>query len=269
MSKRVKKTDINGWNEEEERILKDWSEIATCYHWLHSNSHEKYYKINLLFAIPVIVISTVTGTANFAIERLDEQSKSVASMIIGAFNIIAAIISTVAQFLRISEINEGHRIATINWDKFARNIKIELGKNPIDRKSASDMIRIYKEEFDRLIEISPKLKQNVINDFNKTFKDIKMCKPEITGYIKETEIFDRKKLEWEVEENKSINIKEEIEKFKRIYFESNGRFPSNTEISNHFPSHNILFDENGDIASNLISISIDSTQSIYNELDDK
>jgi hypothetical protein len=241
-TKRIKKNDINGWKEEEEDILKVWADKATCYNWLHSNSHEKYYKINAYFTIPVIVISTLTGTANFAIERFGEDVKSVASMVIGGFNIIAAIISTVAQFLRISEINEGHRVASIAWDKFARNVKIELAKNPVDRRPANELIKIYKEEYDRLIETSPMIKKDVISRFNDVFKNNGIIRPEITGLIKETTVFDRKKIEWEiVEEPKAmiIDMTEEIEKFKRNYFETNGRFPNITEIKAHFPNYDI------------------------------
>ena len=147
---KVKRTDINGWKEEEESILKGWADQALCYNWMHSKSQDIYARVHAYFTIPVIIISTLTGTANFALERFGPDVQNIAVMIIGAFNIIAAIISTIAQFLRVAEINEGHRVAAIAWDKFARNIKIELAKNPIDRRSASELLKICKEEFDRL-----------------------------------------------------------------------------------------------------------------------
>jgi hypothetical protein len=257
----IKKTDINGWNEEEENILKGWADRATCYNWLHNKAHEQCFRTNAMFTIPVIVISTVTGAANFAVEKLGDKDKAIALMIIGAFSILAGIIQTVAQFLRIAEINEGHRVATIAWDKFARNVKIELAKNPIDRRPASELVKVCKEEFDRLIETSPKLNNKIIIEFNKVFGSLDIIKPEITGIIQETFIFDRSKLEWEEDKAVHVNVKEEVEKFKRNYFENNGRFPTENEITNHFPTYNINFDENGDVVNKLISIVIDSPES--------
>ena len=59
------------------------------------------------FTIPVIIMST-TGTANFAQERLPEDYRSYAAMGIGAVNIFAGILTTIAQFLKIGELNEAH-----------------------------------------------------------------------------------------------------------------------------------------------------------------
>ena len=50
MNKRIKKNDINGWNEEEENILKGWADQATCYNWMHNKSHENYFiRLHLIF----------------------------------------------------------------------------------------------------------------------------------------------------------------------------------------------------------------------------
>ena len=55
-------------------------------------------------------------------------------MSVGTFNILAGFITTVAQFLKVNELNEGHRISSIAWGKLCRNIKVELAKNPDERE---------------------------------------------------------------------------------------------------------------------------------------
>ena len=52
------------WTAEHERILVDWADKALCYRWLHGKAHERYSKLNTWFTIPVIIMSTLTGTAN-------------------------------------------------------------------------------------------------------------------------------------------------------------------------------------------------------------
>ena len=54
------------WHKQQEDILKDWAEMAASYRWLHSRSYNEFKKQNMYFALPVIIISTITGTANFA-----------------------------------------------------------------------------------------------------------------------------------------------------------------------------------------------------------
>jgi hypothetical protein len=262
MTKRIKKKDINGWNEEEEQIIKGWGDQATCYNWLHNKSHERYFRVNALFTIPVIIISTVAGAANFAINQLSDASvKTYAMMAIGAINIMGGIISTIAQFLRIAEINEGHRVATIAWDKFARNIKIQLAKNPMDRRPATEIIKVYKEEFDRLVETSPKIKNEVLLEFNLMSISDNIIKPEITGLITETVIFDRKKIEWEYDEvaKTSVVNKEDLEIFKRKYFETNGKYPSDLEINYQFPNYS-SDDSSSEDTGKLTGLMIDSSE---------
>ena len=116
------------WTSEHEEILIDWADKAMCFRWLHAKSNQKYSCMNAWFTIPVIVMSTLTGTANFATNRFEENARTTAAMLIGGVNIVAGILTTVQQFLKITELNEAHRVASISWDKFYRNIKVELAK---------------------------------------------------------------------------------------------------------------------------------------------
>jgi hypothetical protein len=157
------------WEREEEFLLKEWAEKAMCYKWLHTRANKKFSAINMKVTIPVIILSTITGTANFAQERIPEESKSLYVMCIGGLNILAGIITTIAQYFRISEINEGHRIASLSWDKFSRNIRIQLTKRPTNRESALTLMKYAKDEFDRLMEVSPDIPDEIIKSFKLQF----------------------------------------------------------------------------------------------------
>ena len=117
------------WKKEHETILIEWADKAMCYRWLHARSHQAYSKTNAWFTIPVIIMSTLTGTANFAQDRFPPDIRPLAQMGIGAVNLFAGILTTIAQFLKIGELNEAHRVSSISWDKFYRNIKVELAKS--------------------------------------------------------------------------------------------------------------------------------------------
>jgi hypothetical protein len=157
------------WDKEEELLLKEWAEKAICYKWLHTKSNKKYSKINAKVTIPVIILSTLTGTANFAQERIPVDYVPLYVMVVGSLNIIAGIITTIAQYFKISEINEGHRIAALSWDKFSRNIRIQLSQKPKNRESSGVLMKYAKDEFDRLMEISPDIPDEIITIFKKRF----------------------------------------------------------------------------------------------------
>ena len=157
------------WTKDHEKILVDWADKAMCYRWLHAKSNHKLSKINTYFTIPVIIMSTITGTANFASERVPEQYRGMYSMVIGGVNILAGIITTIQQFLKISETNEAHRVSSISWDKFYRKIRVELSKPPNERQNVYDFLKSCTEEFDRLMETSPVIQKPIIELFNRTF----------------------------------------------------------------------------------------------------
>ena len=252
----------NYWKEEEENLLKDWADKAQCYELLHSKSHAVYKSKHTWFVIPVIIISTVTGTANFAQDKItDEKNKNIFVMVVGSLNIFAAIITTVSQFLKISEMNEGHRVASYSWGKYYRNIKTELAKHPLDRTNPADLIAMAKEEYDRLLELSPMIPKKIITEFNKTFlKNNKISKPEICDIIIPTNVFNMSKEDRinmalyfnpptivpEIEEEEEViilppeepkpKINPMVEKFKQSFYKIHGRYPTEDEISSSLGS---------------------------------
>ena len=242
------------WTEEHENILVDWADKAMCYRWMHSKANQGYARKNAWYTIPVIIMSTLTGTANFAHDRFPEDYKEYAPMMIGAVNLFAGILTTVQQFLKIGELNEAHRVAAISWDKFYRNIKVELAKHPRERTSVSHMLKLSKEEFDRLMETSPTISDNVIQLFQTTFSNIKdpssekarafgeLKKPEICDALESTR-YSVYKMKDEPHKGPSINMLELIkrkreetrkaeivENFIKNFRQEYSREPSNDEI---------------------------------------
>jgi hypothetical protein len=157
------------WSKENELIMVEWCDIAQCYKWLNSRSHMKYSYMNAWFTIPAIVLSTITGTASFAQSSIPIAYQTYAPMAIGSINICIGILTTIQQYLKISELSEGHRVSAISWDKFARNIRIELSKSIKDRSDAAVFIKTCRLEFDRLMETSPAISKDIVADFKNTF----------------------------------------------------------------------------------------------------
>ena len=159
------------WTSEHEEVLAEWADKSMCYKWLHMRSNEKYSRLHNLYTIPVIIMSTLTGTANFAQNKIPLSFRGYATMIIGGINIFAGIVTTIQQFLKINELNEGHRVACISWDKFYRRIKVELSKSPLERHPVNEFFLSATEEYDRLMESSPMIDTVIIEKFNQKFNN--------------------------------------------------------------------------------------------------
>ena len=175
---------INGWRSDHEKIFVEWCDKAMSFRWLHRRCHKYYTWYNAGFTIPVIILSTITGTANFATEYFPEDVRTYVPLVIGSINILTGIVGTVHQFLKISEINEAHRVSYIAWDKFYRNIKLELCKKPDERIGVTDMLRYSKEEYDRLMETSPSIHENVIREFKSQFHSDDFIIPEMCDNLR-------------------------------------------------------------------------------------
>jgi hypothetical protein len=211
-----KTSNIIEWTPEHEQLLIEWGDKAMCYSWLHSKANSMFSTLNTWYTIPVIVISTLTGTANFAQERVPLNFQNYFVMIVGGFNILAGIITTIQQFLKITQLNEAHRVSSIAWDKFYRNIKVEIAKHPQERMEVKQMVKLCKEEFDRLMETCPSIPEKIIQEFkiafkeSETFKDV--VKPEICDILISTNEFRN---QWFNDENKTKQIDNNL-KMKKI-----------------------------------------------------
>lgn len=169
------------WHPQQEKILKTWGEAAACYRYMNNQAFLMYKKSSMRYTLPIIVFSTVTGTANFAQSTFPAGVRPLVPLVIGSMNIITAIMTTVMQFLKINELMEGHRAASIQYGKLSRTIRLELSL-PLEERSqhGSEMVEHCRAEYDRLIEQSPPIPFSIIQAFERAFPDDSaFFKPEI------------------------------------------------------------------------------------------
>ena len=233
IKKDTKKNPLNDkWTHEQEELLAEWAEKASCYRWLHSRSEKRYRCRNYTFTIPVIILSTLSGTANFGMDSfVPEEHKKTAMATVGSVNIIAGIISTLANFLRYAELMESHRSCGVSWSKLGRDISVELALDPKRRKPAGDFLKICRAEYDRLIEQSPLVDDSILEQFNSNFGTTDINKPEMCNGLDKCEIYKPPKEEkiaevlatagtkfaaksWKKIDVKSVPIVEEKNKYK-------------------------------------------------------
>jgi hypothetical protein len=192
----MEQTEEIHWNQQLEEILSQEGERALCYSWLHNKSQAVVSKYDTNIALPVIVLSTIAGTGSIASQSLFGQSQT-ASIIIGVISLSVGVMNTVSNYFGFAKRSEAHKISAMTYAKIHKFIVIELSLPRKERMKAKDMLKIIREQLERLAEISPQISDQIITLFNDKFHDQKnVSKPEITNgldpirvYVENSESF--------------------------------------------------------------------------------
>jgi hypothetical protein len=173
-----------------------WADIASSYRWMHDKCEKKLSYSNMGITVPVIILSTLTGSANFMLQSIsggNDEVQKYAQLGIGAVSIFTGILTTLGNFFRYAQGSEANRVASISWGKFQRQIAVELALHPKERIDSMDFLKICRAELDRLIEQSPPIPDDIIRAFEKEFEDMTDLKrPDIAHGMDHTKVFNNK-----------------------------------------------------------------------------
>ena len=178
------------WHPQQELILKKWSEEASAYRFMHDRSYKSFASLHMYFSLPVIIITSIAGTANFATGSFPEEYRQWVSIITGGLGLIASMITTIAQFFKVPENMEQHRASSTDFAKFSRNIRIELAL-PIRERTMTgrEFINQCRTEMENLMERSPDISLTLVRKFGNRFKKKSMHVPDIID-LSSVEIYD-------------------------------------------------------------------------------
>jgi hypothetical protein len=167
------------WHPQQMKLLKKWAEIAAGYSWMHERAYARFKVKHRWYMMPISILSTVTGTANFAQSSFPAAMQSYIAQLIGGVNLITAIMTGIYQFLKIAENMESYRVASISYGKLSRYISTELSIPIKDREvSGAECVKNCRAELDELISKSPSIPQHVKDMYITEFFDSQLEEPE-------------------------------------------------------------------------------------------
>lgn len=173
---------VVSWNSQLEKVISDEGERSLCFSWLHDRAEKRYASFSTQITLPSIVLATISGSASIGIGQFIPDPK-IGNTVIGIFTLTVAILTTVSSYFAWAKRSESHRISAISYKKLYRFILIELALARSERMTAKDMLKMVRDDSQRLAEISPQIPDPIIADFRKKFAETtpEVTKPEITN----------------------------------------------------------------------------------------
>ena len=133
------------------------------------------YKNNII-QIPVIILSTLCGTASVGTSSLFGDSP-VAPTVIGLVSIGVGILNTIGGYFGYAKKSEAHRIAHLQYSKLFSQLNVELSLQRNERRPADVVLGNLRDTMERLAEVTPSISEKIISEFNKkydSYKDVGM-----------------------------------------------------------------------------------------------
>lgn len=161
------------WSSQLEDIIAKEGERCSGLAWLHTKAEIETSTYNSYVQVPVIILSTLAGTASVGSATLFGSSTTASGIAIGLVSIGVGILNTLGGFFAFAKRSESHRIAHLNYSKLASKIAIELSLPRQERMKAETLLTYLRETMERLAETTPNCPVNIIKQFNEKYKNEK------------------------------------------------------------------------------------------------
>jgi hypothetical protein len=176
------------WNDSLEVLVAEEAERSAGLSWLHTEC-EKYFSVHTnCIALPVIILSTVNGFLSGSSQTIFTNPQ-VSSIALGVVSLFTGVLSTLGSYFAWAKRTEAHRISAIQYQKISKFLTIELSLPKAERVAAKDILKITREQVERLMEISPAVPEFILIKYKLRFKDITdVSHPEIVQGLKKVMI---------------------------------------------------------------------------------
>lgn len=171
------KINIKDWDEELENLLKDWGEKSACLSILHHNDRKYWRSKSNFFSITSIIITTISSSLSLSSTRSPYYEYIMYS--VGAIGLFSSLLQSIKQFYNADEKASDHKMMSRQYSNFYRTIKLQLALKKDSRSPVNDFVNWSFKEYERLLQESPLLNENTIENFKKKFSKSDCVKPDI------------------------------------------------------------------------------------------
>jgi hypothetical protein len=158
------------WSDDLELYFKQTGERANALAVIHKRGEAMYSYRRTYIDLPVIVISSLVGFLSVGSTSMFAGREMESSVALGILSLFVSVLNTTGSYFGWAKRAEGHRISAIQYGKLFRFLSIELSLPREERMSPHDLLKLTKENYDRLQEISPLVPPELIKEFANRFK---------------------------------------------------------------------------------------------------
>ena len=153
------------WSDRHERVLRSMGERMLTRARLHERAGARYDRLDTMYALPVIFLSTLASAVSFASSFAPAHLRDYSALLIGAISTAVSLIQTLRQFAKISESLSGHQLAAAQFALQARHVGTVLSVGRGDRmQTGVDTIREANQQYDKT-EKSPQLPLRIKREY--------------------------------------------------------------------------------------------------------
>lgn len=175
--------DAISWNPSLEKLIAAEAEKCSGLSWLYTQTERYYSRNNTVVALPVIVLSTLTGFLSGSSTILFGGS-DMSAIGTGAVSLFTGVLSTIGSYYSWAKKAEACRISALQYSKLQKVIAIEMTLPKNERIPAGVMLKMMRENVERLLETSPAVPEHIIAQYKQKFKhEVDVAHPEITNGI--------------------------------------------------------------------------------------
>jgi hypothetical protein len=147
------------WTPKIEQLLQDWRRRVYAAQAAYYEEAERLRRWNYYLGIPVVVVSSLVGTAVFT--GIDKSGTRYAAWCVGAVSIVAAILASLQTFLKFGESATLHGAAADWFAAIRRDIEETLAL-PLDlRGNPKECLDAIRQEMNKAGQKAPELSERL------------------------------------------------------------------------------------------------------------
>ena len=159
------------WSSALEELVASEGEKCRGLAWINQKAEAYYAARANAIAIPVIILSTLAGTASVGSTSLFGGETQISSVVIGLVSIGVGVLNTISSYFSWARKAEAHRIAFLQYSKLFSTIRVEMSLPRPERQEPEAILKTLRDGMERLAETTPSPPQSILEEFNKHFKD--------------------------------------------------------------------------------------------------
>jgi hypothetical protein len=176
-----------------EKFFKTTAEKAHALSWCHKEAEQLYSTRTSIIDIPVIVLSIFNGAISVGSSSLFGNSNS-SSIGVGMVALLTAIMNSINSYYGWARRVEAHKNASLNYSEIYTFLCVEMGLPREERIAPKKLVKMVRDDMNKLRKISPLIPPPVKDLFLKKFGDLThIAKPEEMNGLEEVIVYNPQK----------------------------------------------------------------------------